>query len=109
MLALTDGAWGLYAAGALCGLGFGGIIPCFQAITVALVPPANVGMATSTFFIALDVGTAAGAVVLGAIVPWAGFGGMFLAAAALVGVAVVVYWLTHGRRPEATTPRASLR
>lgn len=108
-LALADGPWAMYAAGALCGLGFGGIVPCFQAITVALVPPANVGAATSTFFIALDVGTAGGAMVLGALVPWTGYTGMFLTAAGLVVVSVLVYYLGHGRRPEARTPRATLR
>ena len=84
-------------------------MPCFQAITVALVPASKVGVATSTFFIALDVGTAAGAIVLGGIVTWVGYTGMFLAAAGIVVFAVLVYYLGHGRRPEARTPRATLR
>lgn len=108
-LALAQDPWLLYVSGALCGLGFGGIVPCFQAITVALVPASKVGVATSTFFIALDVGTAAGAIVLGGIVTWVGYKGMFLAAAGIVVFAVLVYYFGHGRRPEARTPRATLR
>ena len=56
------------------------------------------GVATSTFFLLLDIGTGVGPVFLGLIVAGFGFPMMYWFAAGLVVVGGVLYALVHGLR-----------
>ena len=49
------------------GLGYGTFMSNGQAVTVKIVPVHRIGVATSTYFIALDVGLGFGPYILGAI------------------------------------------
>lgn len=88
-------------AAAFSGLGFGGLMPAVQAIAVNAVPEARMGLATSTFFVMLDVGVGFGPVLLGVFLPMTGFGGMYAGLSALVVLSIGVYVLVHGRKPAA--------
>jgi MFS family permease len=76
----------LAAAGALYGLGFGAAQPALMAWAVDLVPLAQRGTAMGTFYTALELGIAMGAIGFGPLLAWSSFPVMFAAAAALAGV-----------------------
>ena len=82
----------------ISGLGFGCLLPSLQAILINRSSPARVGVATSTFFLLLDIGTGVGPVFLGLVVASFGFPAMYWASAGLVVVGGVLYALVHGVR-----------
>ncbi|MDI3331586.1 MAG: MFS transporter [Micrococcus sp.] len=92
---------GVFVAAALTAVGFGALLTSLQAIAVTVAPPMQVGVATSTYFVMLDLGVGAGPVVLGALLPATGYSGMFALLSGLMAVTIGVYWLVHGRRPGA--------
>lgn len=87
----------LLLSGALIGLGFGNMQSNTQAIAVKLAPPHRIGLATSTFFIALDVGIGFGPYLLGLAIPHIGYANLYLGLALLALLGAPVYWLLHGR------------
>lgn len=92
---------GVFVAAALTAVGFGALLTSLQAIAVTVVPPLQIGVATSTYFVMLDLGVGLGPVALGALLPATGYSGMYLTLAGLIAVTIGVYWWVHGRRPEA--------
>ncbi|MCI0548878.1 MAG: MFS transporter [Candidatus Rokubacteria bacterium] len=82
-LALAPGAGSLIAAGLLYGLGFGTTQPALVAWCADLVGPAERGKAMGTFFTALELGIALGAVGAGWVLREAGYGGLFLTGSAV--------------------------
>lgn len=103
MLALEPTTLTIGIAALLTGLGFGALMPCAQTIAVMAVAPAEMGVATSTFFLMLDLGVGFGPIVLGLAIPLLGYTGMFgiLAAVAVLGIGL--YFVAHGRRGAAAT------
>lgn len=97
MLAVAEHTWVVLAAGVLGGIGFGGITPALQVIGVTRARPERLGIATSTHYMMLDLGVAIGPVVFGLLIPLVGYTGMYLALAVTGTLAVVLYWLVHGR------------
>ncbi len=87
----------LFAAG-LIGIGFGNLISSFQAVVVNKSPRHRIGLATSTFFIAMDAGVGVGPIVIGAILPALGYRNMYLTMAIVIVAMIVVYYLVHGRK-----------
>lgn len=106
VLALASTAAALFVAGGLLGLGIGTLLSCAQVIAVSVTPVHRVGVATSTLFIMLDLGTGLGPVALGALAEQWNYRAMYLSLSVLVLVAVWVYHRTHGRhRGGAGQPR----
>ena len=68
-----------------------------QAVTVKIVPIHRIGVATSTYFIALDVGLGFGPYILGAIKEVVGYTSMFHVTVVVALVALVAYYLFYGR------------
>ncbi len=101
VLSLWPTPAGILVAAALTAVGFGALLTSLQAIAVSVVPPLQIGVATSTFFVMLDLGTGVGPIVLGALLPAVGYSGMYLLLSALMGLTIGIYWLVHGRRPAA--------
>lgn len=85
-------------AGFIIGLGFGNFQSAAQIICVKVAPKENVGLATSTFFIILEVGLGFGPVFLGLIVPFVGYSGMYLWLIAPIILAGIFYMLMIGKR-----------
>lgn len=102
LLGLAEEPWHVLVAGALAGLGYGGLLPSLQVVALARAGLDRVGTGMSTHYLMLDSGVALGPVIFGFIVPYAGYQGLYLALAGTVLAAVVLYCAVHGRRPAAT-------
>lgn len=98
VLAEAHSGWTVLFAGLLLGAGFGNFQSTGQAVALTLVPRRRFGQATSTFFIFFDLGIGLGPYLFGFLVPVAGYGGLYLAAAASVALSMPLYYLAHGRK-----------
>lgn len=101
VLSQATTAIGLLVAGALIGLGFGNIQSGTQAIAVKAATPARMGMATSTFFIALDAGLGFGPYLIGLMIPLTGFSMLYLGLAGVVASLLFLYHIMNGRHERA--------
>lgn len=99
MLLLSQANQGvtLLLAGAIIGLGYGNFLSCAQAISVGVVPRHRLGLATSTYFIFLDLGFGAGPYLLGFLVPFTGYRGLYLIMSIVILGTVILYYFLHGR------------
>ncbi len=91
----------LLLAGAFLALGFGTLVSCGQAIAVKEAPKERVGLAVSTFYICLDGGVGIGPYLIGFIIPYVGFRGMYLILALFVFLTVILYYFLHGKKAAA--------
>lgn len=97
VIALADSLWMVMLAAVLGGIGQGGAVPSLQAVGISRTTHERVPIATSTHYLALDAGIAVGPVALGFMIQLTGYPGLYLAGAAVLVVAIVVYWIAHGR------------
>lgn len=95
--------WIFLLAAAIIGLGYGNFQSTTQSIAIKVTPPHRMGLATSTYFIALDLGLGVGPFVLGYLVPISGYRGMYLSLVGLIIVGIFVYYFTHGRKDKELT------
>jgi len=91
----------LLIAGGLIGLGFGNMQSSTQAIAVKLTPPHRLGLATSTFFIALDAGLGFGPFILGFVIPVTGYRMLYVILAFIILGTAVLYYFLHGKKESA--------
>ena len=82
VLPLAHGFPLFVVSAALCGLGFGTTQPATMALLIDRVQPERRGLASSTYFIGFDAGLAMGAILMGLVSQYWGFGVMWLLAAA---------------------------
>lgn len=88
----------LLLAGVLIGFGFGNMQSTTQAIAVKVTPSYRVGLATSTYYIALDAGLGFGPYVLGYIIPLTGYSNLYIMMGVLVLMTTVLYYFMHGKK-----------
>ncbi|MCP1145778.1 MFS transporter [Lysinibacillus endophyticus] len=88
----------LLVAAAIVGAGYGNLQSGAQAIAIKLTPPERSGLATSTFFIALDAGLGFGPSILGAIEPAIGYGNLFITLGFITIFSLALYIVLHGRK-----------
>lgn len=98
MLSQAGAGWMFLAAAIFMGLGYGNFQSIAQALAIKLTPHHRMGLANSTYFIALDLGLGLGPLMLGYIVPLSGYRGMYLSLVAVILIGIVVYHLMHGRK-----------
>ena len=67
LLGTITGLSGLIAAALLLGAGFGAVTPALQTLAVRSAPPARAGVATATYFWALDISVGLAATLLGIV------------------------------------------
>jgi MFS family permease len=79
-------------AAAVIGLGFGGLNPSFQTLAVLAAPGYKSGLATSTYFLSMDIGVGVGSFVLGAVADYTGYRMMYFGCAILVLLIAVLYY-----------------
>ncbi len=96
-ISLSTSGWMLLGAAALTGLGYGTYMSCSQAIIIGLAPRGRMGLATSTFFVFMDLSVGAGPLVLGALPPYAGFRVMYAALAVLLACCAVLYYVLQNQ------------
>ncbi|WP_125153404.1 MFS transporter [Clostridium rectalis] len=94
----------LLIGAAFIGLGYGTYTPCGQTIAVQSSPRHRMSLATSTFFGALDVGTGVGPLLLGSIIPYVGFRGIFRFTAVEVIICLILYYFLHGKKNKLNKP-----
>lgn len=94
VLATAHGGAAVGVAGALCGLGHGFTFPILLGLVVSRSRPSERGAALAVFTALFDGGTLIGGPALGAVIRGAGYGAMFLTAAALIaaGGTTFVVW-----------------
>ncbi len=85
-------------AGALVGLGYGTFSSSAQAISIKVSPKDRIGLATSTWFIFLDGGIGVGPFIIGFLIPFIGFRGLYLCMAVVVFACLFLYYFMHGRK-----------
>jgi len=104
VLALAGDGFMLLLAGALLGVGYGTFVSSSQALVVKRAPAGHLGLATSTFFALIDFGSGISPSILGLLVPFAGYRGLYLISAAIVLACIPLYYLLHGRKVQAARP-----
>ncbi|GAA5003767.1 MFS transporter [Streptomyces hyderabadensis] len=87
----------LMAGGACYGLGMGTAQPGINALAVLAADRAQRGLANSTFFMAMDLSQAVGAVALGALAGLTGIGMVFLASSGVLVATAVAYLTLRSR------------
>jgi MFS family permease len=103
-LSVTTSTWMLLLSGVLIGLGYGALLPSFQAVGIQASAKNRSGHATATFFIFYDVGMALGSFVLGIISSSIGYSNLYILCGVIVIITVFVYKQVTGyyRKSEQT-------
>ena len=97
LLSIAHSTWLVLLSAVFVGLGYGTFMSNGQAVTVKIVPVHRIGVATSTYFIALDMGLGFGPYILGAVKEVVGYTSMFHVTVVVALLALVVYYLLYGR------------
>lgn len=98
LLSQAGSTMAFVVAGGLIGFGFGTLMSAMQTAAVARVPAHRIGVAVSTFFFLLDIGTGLGPVLLGWLVQVTDHRTMYLVVGVVVAVSAGLYHVLHGRR-----------
>ena len=101
--------WQLFVAAAFIGLGYGNFQSTTQALTIKIVPREEVGLATSTYFIFLDLGLGFGPLLFGSLIPYVGYSGLYLIMTILILINIFGYYLLHGRKDNSYQETSTLR
>lgn len=80
----------------LIGFGLGNMNSIGQTIAIQNMPSNRIGMATSTFYIFMDMGLGAGPYILGLLIPVVSFRGIYIISSILLALCIGVYYLVHG-------------
>ena len=83
--------------GVLLGLSYSTVTSSGQALAIHGVPEGHIGLATSTFFIFVDLGVGVGPYMLGSLVPAYGFSSVYFGAAVIALAAIPLYYALIGR------------
>ena len=98
ILSQSQHALTLLIAGAFIGVGYGTFQSSAQAISIKEAPANRMGLATSTFFTMYDLGIGLGPFILGFLVPYTGFKGLFICTAILSFLLIAIYYIVHGKK-----------
>lgn len=98
LLSATSSSIVFLIAGALIGLGYGNMQSTTQAIAIKVTSPERVGLATSTYYIALDAGLGFGPYILGFLIPISGYHYLYVIMGVMIFVTILLYFLLHGKR-----------
>lgn len=93
ILSLINNSLGFHLSAAILGLGFGVIMPTFQAMVNNLVEPSRRGAANSSFFTAFDLGIGFGMIGTGVLSQWFGFSYTFLLFTIIILIALIIFQL----------------
>lgn len=96
--------WQLLLGAVLIGLGYGNFLSCAQALAVKLTPLHRMEFANSTYFIFLDTSIGFGPLLLGLMIPFVGFRGMYLVLAGIIFLTLFLYHFLHGRKDKQLLP-----
>ncbi|TCS81831.1 MFS transporter [Pectinatus cerevisiiphilus] len=83
----------LLVSAVIIGLGFGALGPSFQTMAVQSVPLERAGVATATYFLALDISVGLGSFFLGLVINYMDYSGMYQFAAAVIAVTAIIFFI----------------
>lgn len=98
LLSIADSSVMFLISAALLGLGFGNMQSIAQTISVKQADLSRMGLATSTFFIALDAGLGFGPFALGILLNYMSYQHMYFWAGIVCTLTIGIYYLLHGRK-----------
>ena len=87
-------------AAPILGLGYGSVMPAFQALAVQVAPIERAGISTATFFLGMDISIGVGATILSVIVNAMGFSPMYSICLAVVVIMFLLYHFVTRRYSE---------
>ncbi|EPT3101004.1 MFS transporter [Citrobacter freundii] len=90
----------------LAGAGFSLVFPALGVVAVKAVPQQNQGAALATYTVFMDLSLGVTGPLAGLIMTWAGVPVIYLAAAGLVAVALLLTWRLK-KRPQVVSPEAA--
>lgn len=93
ILFIAPTVYGYHIAAIIIGLGFGIIMPTFQAMVNNLVMPDRRGAANSTYFTCFDLGIGIGMILTGFISEKIGLGKTFIISSAIEAAAILIFIL----------------
>lgn len=86
-----QGLIGFLAAAIIIGVGFGALSPALQTLAIHNSPGQRAGVATATYFLALDISVGLGSFILSMVASYASYRAMYLCSAVVVCIAAAVY------------------
>jgi len=101
LLSQAHNSWMLLTSAALLGFGYGNIQSICQTIAVKSTTIERMGLATSTFFIALDAALGFGPYFIGQFLDQIGYQHLYLYSAVITLSCLLWYYLLHGRKVKA--------
>ncbi|MEB7783758.1 MFS transporter [Mammaliicoccus sciuri] len=102
LLSISSDDWMMLLSGLFIGLGFGNISSITQTIAVSEAKPENIGLATSTFMIFMDLGNGLGPYILGFGIPVLGYAGMYKILAIIILLTFILYYLLYAKKTKTT-------
>jgi len=87
----------LLLAAAIIGLGYGNFNSVAQTLSISRVPSSRISVATTTYFIFLELGLGLGPYLLGTLISLTGYRVMYLSMSGVILAAAVLYHLFYGR------------
>ncbi|AJC84886.1 major facilitator superfamily transporter [Campylobacter peloridis LMG 23910] len=93
LLAFAYNFYMILIAGVFCALGYANATSSAQALAIKIAPKDKIGLANSTFFVALDFGIGISPYLLGTIEPIIGFSYVYALCAMVVLFALCLYYL----------------
>lgn len=103
LLSTTHSSFTLLLAGAIIGVGYGNVASTFQALAIKVTTPEKMGLATSTYFIGLDIGLGFGPYFLGYLEPMVGYGTLYFSLGIFIFFFLLLYYFLHGRKDHLLT------
>ena len=97
MLMFSFDGWVLLIAGIALGIGYGNLYSSMQAIAIKVSPSTKYGLATSTYFIGLDIGIGFGPSFLGLFTHMITYSQLYGIMAILGIITLFIYFVVHGR------------
>ncbi len=88
----------LLLAAVLIGLGVGAIQSSTMAIVAKITPQYRLGVANGTYFMFADLGMGVGPLLVGFLIPFIGYRGMYTSISAMILACLLLYYLLHGRK-----------
>ena len=98
LLSQANSTFLFLSSAAIIGLGYGSLSPSLQTVAINHSAPSKRGLATSTFFTFFDSGIGIGSYALGVIAMYTSLSILYLVLAAVVLLALLMYYLLHGKK-----------
>ncbi len=98
LLSISHSTSLLLISGAIIGIGYGNISSTLQALAIKVTTFEKMGLATSTYFIGLDVGLGFGPYFLGFLIPSLGYSNLYVWLGIFMIALMILYYFLHGKK-----------